>query len=227
MIDSKPIKIDDYTDLSERVYEAIKANIVSCRFPPGSRLQIVKLSKDLAVSRSPVTDALNKLAGERLVSEVPRKGYYVATLDLDDYASLLQARQVVESGAAELGLSAINASLVAQLRHYIEIQLSTIDSRGLHTDYETWLKADASFHLATVDVAGNRHLTEYHSRLQTHFHMARIYYATSVGHRPVSETIEEHTAIADAFERKDLAEIRAAISRHIEQLRIFFYDRIR
>src|SRR5262249_61557595 len=66
--------------LREDVHAALRARIVEGQFPPGSRLQDVQLAGELGVSRTPIREALLRLAGEGLVESDPNRGFLVAPL---------------------------------------------------------------------------------------------------------------------------------------------------
>ena len=68
----------------DRVYEVVKANVISHAFPPGRRIYLQPLADQLGVSTMPVREALNRLAAEGLVIKAPRKGFIAMSLSADD-----------------------------------------------------------------------------------------------------------------------------------------------
>src|SRR5512138_2133489 len=117
---AKPIALVNYQDLGERVYEVVRDQIVTCELAPGSPLPVGDLARQLGVSLTPVRDALNRLAAEGLVDDVPRKGYFVSSLDPEDVSDLLQARRLIEMAAVEHGLDSVEASQLADMERLVD-----------------------------------------------------------------------------------------------------------
>jgi len=90
------------SSLAEKAYYAIRDMIVSLRLRPGAVINERALVEDLGIGRTPVREALRRLAQEQLVEVYPRRGMFVTTVDIRDLASLCEVRSVLESHAAEL-----------------------------------------------------------------------------------------------------------------------------
>ena len=78
--------------LASDVYAALKVDIVSLKFPPGSMVQEEALAQRLGVSRTPVREALRRLEQEGLIKTVPKRGSFVAGVSLSDVREVLQVR---------------------------------------------------------------------------------------------------------------------------------------
>jgi DNA-binding GntR family transcriptional regulator len=89
-------------NLPDRVYSKLKQQILTCRLAPEHRLIESELCAALHVSRTPLREALNRLALEGLVVAAPLAGYIVAPLTIEDIRDLTEVRQIVESEAAAL-----------------------------------------------------------------------------------------------------------------------------
>src|SRR3954471_8867484 len=85
--------------LTERVYGGLRADIVGGRFSPGERLRPTELAALNGVSLNVVREALNRLAGERLVQASPQQGFAVVQVSAVDLADLTDARVLVETAA--------------------------------------------------------------------------------------------------------------------------------
>lgn len=101
------VSLTDYPDLGEKAYQFIRDQILGGALAPGARLLVVDLAKRLGVSRTPVKDALNRLSAEGLALRIPRKGYLVLAIQAREVAELMEARLVVEMGAAERGIDLV------------------------------------------------------------------------------------------------------------------------
>lgn len=82
--------------LTDRAYRALEEEIVTLRLPPGSVVSEALLSKRLAVGRTPVREALQRLARERLVVILPRRGIVVSEIDVAAHLRLLDVRRELE-----------------------------------------------------------------------------------------------------------------------------------
>ena len=83
---------------SERLYQALKRDIILLRLAPGSALRLPALSGEYDAGLTPLRDCLNRLAKDRLVQPEHNKGFRVANLSMEDLASLEQSRSVIEGG---------------------------------------------------------------------------------------------------------------------------------
>src|ERR671916_2505167 len=96
---SDPIRVDSVADLA---YERIRGYVLGGELPPGARLGQVELAERLGISRTPVREALRRLAGEGLVDFHSNRGFRVADLGLDAVLRRLEVRAILEPGIARL-----------------------------------------------------------------------------------------------------------------------------
>ncbi|MGE5619587.1 MAG: GntR family transcriptional regulator [Sphingomonadaceae bacterium] len=212
---SKPALLVNYPDLGEKVYEAIRDRIVTCELAPGSPLPVVELARQFGVSLTPVRDALNRLAAEGLVEDVARKGYFVARLDPDEIADLLDARRLIELAAVEQGVYLLEADQLAEMRRLLAEMIQLFDEEGRCLDYAEFSKRDSQFHLLVVSSARNRHLLKIYRGLSVHVHIFRTNLAAQGGYRRSLASVREHRAILDAFEARDLQALKDALNQHV------------
>jgi DNA-binding GntR family transcriptional regulator len=137
--------------LTDQTYATLKQRILSCALLPGQRLVEKTLCAELAVSRTPLREALNRLSHDELVVLQPNAGYRVAPLTLDGFRHLTEFRAVVEpAGAALAALRATDADL-ADLRALADLPHDPNNDRG----FADYCRANARFHLRVVRTAGN------------------------------------------------------------------------
>ena len=84
-------------NIRTQVYNAIKENICDGRYEPGQRLNEVELARSLSVSRSPVREALRRLAADGLVVELPNRGVFVREFTPQDIQEIFDVRVLLES----------------------------------------------------------------------------------------------------------------------------------
>ena len=88
------------SSLADRAYVAIRDLIVSLELPPGSLIDERQLVESLGIGRTPVREALRRLAQEQLVEVFPRRGMFVTGVDVRDLARISEVRAALEPEAA-------------------------------------------------------------------------------------------------------------------------------
>ncbi len=217
MTPTRDAPLANYPHLSDKVYEAIKNEILSGRAAPGVQLQVVEMARQLGVSRTPVKEALSRLIMEGLVQDLPRKGYFVSRRDSEDITELLDARLMLELVAVQRGIKLSKPAEIEQMRRLLREIDEITDAQGRYVDYEDFVRKDAEFHFLIVGMARNRHLLSVYRHLFVHFHAARMHLSLGPGYRRALETRREHGAIVEAFESQDLCALEAAITEHMQE----------
>ncbi len=87
---------------ADRAYVAIRGLIVSLELPPGAVIDERELMRRIGLGRTPVREALRKLAQEQLVEVFPRRGMFVTGVDVRDLARISEVRSALEPEAARL-----------------------------------------------------------------------------------------------------------------------------
>src|SRR6188508_279616 len=82
---------------TDRAYQSLRAAIVRCDYEPGARLRVDELTQKLAISSSPLREALSRLAGQGLVQVLENRGFRVAPLSIDGVVDLTRVRILIES----------------------------------------------------------------------------------------------------------------------------------
>jgi DNA-binding GntR family transcriptional regulator len=195
---------------ADRVYLALKEAIVRGELAPGTAIDKPALCDRFAVSRLPVTTAINRLAYEGLVLIERQKGSYVARLRLDDVLQWMMARRAIEAEVAGEAARRLGAETIEAMRRNLRYQGAAIDA----TDYDGFLQLDVGFHRAPVDGLGLRRVAELLDSLRTHLDRVRRLLLPEPGR--MARTLEEHGAILDAIERRRAAAAERAMRRHLD-----------
>jgi len=143
------------SNLVDGAYAAIKQMILGGQLAPGARLVIGDLVKRLCVSNSPIREALRRLENEHWVETVPFRGSFVTKLDEKELVDLYEIRELIEVSAVVKMMPNPPARQVKAL----EAAQKDIDSALQAGDALAYLLADARFHQAIVDMAGNDRLS--------------------------------------------------------------------
>jgi DNA-binding GntR family transcriptional regulator len=178
-------------------YEFIKERLLNGGYSGGTLLSENELARRLGISRTPVRQAMLRLAGEGLVELYPRRGALVLPPRVSEPDDVLEARLLIEPHCGRRAAELRSPGLVASLREAIDAQLASLDDGGTG-----FVAADREFHRRIVEANRNEILVGYYEGLRDR--QQRLL-ATSVAGDPdsVMQYVAEHRAIADAIDRGD------------------------
>lgn len=157
--------------LADQAYREIRARILSGQIAGGSRLMPEDLADALAISPTPIKEALVRLEADGLVDSRLRKGAYVRRFTESIVEDLCEARVMIEaqSLANAFDRGRITPALVSDLRRNVALHETYARGETLD-DLQMALSFDREFHQQIVQAAGNATIAEWHLRLlcQTH-----------------------------------------------------------
>jgi DNA-binding GntR family transcriptional regulator len=189
-----PLQIQSVVD---HVYAALRERILSGDLARGTRLRQAMLADELGVSRTPLREALRRLATEGLVEFSPNRGATVSELDFGDMRHAWSARVALEPGAARLAAERQDPASIAAMRAAIEMQ------RRAGGDRIESFAANRAFHLALAAASGNPHLTRFAEMLWVPRIGVPIYQAQAAEPAGPQAWAHEHDSIVDAIEAGD------------------------
>ncbi len=190
-------------------YAQIRAMILEQEMPPGTRLSQLELADQLGTSRTPVREALRRLAGEGLVDALPQRGFRVADLGLEAVMRRLEVRMLLEPGVARLAAARRQAADLVALREAIELETAAHDSHAIHDASRLFHMnlARATHNAAIVATLDSLWIGEVGRRL-----LARRAGAADWRHTD----IREHEAILAAVQRGDGEQAERLVREHID-----------
>jgi DNA-binding GntR family transcriptional regulator len=203
-------------NLNERVYDELRARILTRQEPAGAKLSLHALADEIGVSRSPVHHALTRLVAEGLLTVQPRRGYFVTPVTARAVDEGYDVRLALELLAAERAVGSLDESRLERFRDLLE-------STGAAISHEEWDAANAAFHEHQIDLAGNALLSHFYRELSVNLMMQVIRGGHVEGH---ANLVTEHRRIVDAFANGDLPAAERAIREHIETGRRIALDAI-
>ena len=203
-------------NLNDQVYETLRQRILTRDPGPGAKLSLHELAAELGVSRSPVHHALTRLVSEGLLSVKARRGYFVTPVNAHALVEGYEVRLALELHAAEVAVDTASDEQIGELRRRHE---ATVDA----ISHEEWDAANAAFHEAQVDLAGNGLLSRVYRELSVNLMMQVIRGGRVEGHEHL---VTEHRHIVDAFAAGELDSAEHAIREHIDTGRRIALDAI-
>jgi DNA-binding GntR family transcriptional regulator len=174
------------------VHEALLGRIVAGELAPGSHLRQEALADELGVSRTPLREALVRLASEGLVEFTPNRGATVARRDFSDMQQAWRARLVIEPGAARLAALRRDTESIEKLRETVRRQ------RVVAEDVTASFALNRDFHLTLVRASGNAHLAQFAELLWLTRIGVPIFARQARDREQILEWAEEHEAITEA-----------------------------
>lgn len=197
------------TTQQDTVYQTLRQWITVGRFLPGERLKIRHVAADLGVGQMPVRAALQRLAAEGALVNVPNAGVTLPVLSAPELDDLLQMRMLLEGEAAERGSLRLDAAQMASLHSLCE-RMGVALGQGDGTDY---LAANEDFHVLLYRAAGSPLLFELIDKLWLKAGpISRQLFDTP---EPLACLNAAHSDVMRALERRDSAAVRRAIERDI------------
>jgi len=208
-------RIQRANSLAGDVYEAIFAQLMSLRIPPGSRITVDNLVKEFNVSHTPIREALGRLEGEGLVLKTHLIGYRAAPqITRRRFDELYELRLLLEPAAAAKAAAAMDEERLAALHEAAGVMARRV-GKDERLRYSNFARQDAIFHDKIMEYAQNELIRETLNHQHTHFHIFRLMYHSRV----TEEALDEHEAILAAFASGDADAAAKAMRVHIENSR--------
>ncbi|QFY60068.1 GntR family transcriptional regulator [Rhizobium grahamii] len=184
---------------SHLAYLALEHAIVTLALPPGAYVTEKELIELAGHGRTPVREAVQKLAWQRLIMVKPRVGLQVAEIRPGDHGHVMQVRGELEPIAAALVAEHADEEQRQQLADCAAKMKSCTASR----DLEAFFAADKAFDEILEDACPNVFITSALAPVQTH--SRRLWYSTANSDR-MDQSISLHTDAMHAIHRGDAAE---------------------
>ncbi len=201
------------TTLADQAYAQIKQMIFEFALMPGDRFSESELAQRVAVSRTPLRQALQRLEREGFLRVMPKIGWQVAPLDFDVFDELYDLRVLIECHSAR--------------------QLATAEQRpGLAALAEVWLVPaaerladsatvgllDEQFHAQLVAAGGNREMARVHHEITERIRIIRRLDFTKPAR--IDATYDEHARILRAITRRRADDAASLLKAHVEQSKL-------
>ena len=193
----------------DQVYGVIRERILTGALPRGARVHQEDVAADLGVSRTPVREALRRLAAEGLIEMRTNRGARVTDLEPDDMRQPYEARLVVEPGAARLAAQNELVEARARMRRALDAQRRAIP------DAVRTFAANRGFHIALAEASGNAFLLQFVEHLWVARIGEAIYERQAESPEQMSLDADEHEQILDAIEAGDGRRAESLTRRHI------------
>jgi DNA-binding GntR family transcriptional regulator len=194
--------------LSEQVYRAVRARIMDGALAPGAFLREKDL-ESMRVSRTPIREALGRLASEGFLERLPHRGFRVPEESLGNLLELYPIVASLELLAGRLALERFTAADIAELKE-VNRRLGEAQDRG---DVRAMLAQNERFHRIVSERGGNRRLALLLDDLRSQLTRLELWYYS--GRDRTQRSIREHEEIIAAIERGDRARALSLLERNM------------
>ncbi|MGF7161676.1 DNA-binding GntR family transcriptional regulator [Rhodoligotrophos appendicifer] len=196
-------------DSAERAYKSIRDLAIEFRLRPDERINEVQLSKQLHVSRTPIREALNRLASEGFLVFQPNRGFFFSAPDMNDLLKLFELRSVIETGSFNLSCERATEAEIADLEIFWQGALARYDDY----DPDEILKLDEEFHVRLARLAGNHEISRALDALNARIRFAR---RIQIGRRRhITRMTMEHGQMIEALKDRNSTGGNEALRSHI------------
>ena len=193
--------------LSDRAYAALRDRLISLQVAPGAPIDEDALTRELGVGRTPVREAVRRLALEGLVVVYPRRGTFASTIDITSLSDITDVRSQLEPhAAARAAALADEAARQEAAVLVVELERAAASQRSL-------IELDARVHRFVHRCSRNPYLAR---DLDRYLNMSlRIWHLTFDRLPPLDDPVREHRALLEAIGRGDAEAARAIALEHV------------
>ena len=195
--------------LADRAYRALRDRLVTLRIPPGAPIDEDAIGRELKMGRTPVREAIKRLALENLVTVFPRRGTFASEINITDLAHVSEVRAQLEPHAAYRAAERITDAQRAELAGL----LVELDIRRGAEELEMLMELDATVHRFIYRCAGNPFLEE---TLGRYLNLSlRIWYLVIDRLPHLFARVHEHEEVLHAIETGQAERAREILAGHI------------
>jgi len=206
------------------VYDTLRAEILSLKLDPGELIDDAALCDRLGLSRTPIREALSRLAGDGLVVQSPNRGFQVASVNLMETPRFAEALSLLQRGVLRTAALRRTQPDIGRIE---EAHKAFVKAAVLADPVELTL-SNRAFHVAVADACHNRYLADAYTRLLDQgMRMLAVPFAYDPG---PSDSVSDHTrrvdedhgAMVEAIRARDADRAEALGAEHAELFRSRF-----
>ena len=213
MFDAKP-QVEENglnrLNLSDQIANRLRDMIIQNELSPGDRIREREVCKELEVSRTPLREALHKLASEGLVELIPNRGAVITKPSAEEIADMLQVLGVLEAFAGERACELISDEEMAEIKA-LQFEMLAAFSRK---DRLKYFKLNQRIHRCIVKAARSETLLSLHALLNARLY--RIRYQSNLKNETWGSALEEHDNILEALDLRDAPKLSVLLRQHLK-----------
>lgn len=195
--------------MRDQAYELLKAQIVRCDLRPGEAITVTDVAQTLNLGRTPVIQAIDRLAVEGLVVVMPRKGVVVSPISMNDIIEIVQIRTLNEGQAARWAAERASSADIDRMARNVDDTWAAARN-GTVLDV---IDLDREFHRLLIGGAQNAILAEFLGNL--HDRSLRFWFLSLRAPDHNIRVCQQHEAIVEAIQKRDPERAEKAMREHI------------
>jgi DNA-binding GntR family transcriptional regulator len=195
--------------VADRAYVELRDRIVTMRLAPGTALREDELMREMGIGRTPLREAVKRLALENLVAVQPRRGTFVTDIEASDIVNITEVRAELEGYAAELAALRMNG----EARAAAEALVDEIEEVTQPHEQEWLMRFDERIHHFIWEASGNPYLVETLERYFTH--SLRIWYLVLDRVPGLGHAVHDQMHLLEALLERDGARARTIMREHV------------
>lgn len=208
--------------LNEQAYRHLQKLIIEGQFAYNKIYSETKLSKELGISRTPLRDAVHRLAQEGYIDIIPSKGFMLHQLTRQDIDETFQVRSALECYCTLQITKQLQASpanrpvkkLLEELHVLTDMLREILETNG---SIEEFCEYDFQFHTKIIDYPGNRQISSIFATFK--YRLRRLAELSLAHEGRLKDTYNEHLAIVEAMESGDVEHIYEITLTHMDTAR--------
>jgi len=201
--------------MTDRAYAALEEMIVTLRLPPGAVVYESALSEQLAIGRTPIREALQRLARERLVTVLPRRGIIVSEVDVRSQLRLLEVRREIERLVAR---SAARLATESERGRFAQIA-AAFEAAARISAETAFMRTDRTFNDLCLRAARNEYAKGAMSLMHSLSRRFWFIHYKQVADMPLAAQLHAEVALAIASANEEAA--ARASDRLIDYIEVF------
>jgi DNA-binding GntR family transcriptional regulator len=194
---------------ADRAYVDLRDRIVTQQLAPGTVLREDELMRELGVGRTPLREAVKRLALENLVAVQPRRGTFVSPVEASDIENISEVRAELEGYAAELAARRLDGDH----RAAAEALLREVEELAGSGDQDWLMRFDERIHRFTWEASGNPYLQD---TLEQYFtHSLRVWYLVLERLPGLGHAVHDQAHLVEALLAGDAERARSIMREHV------------
>ncbi len=211
---SSPARLPNAPKNSQLVYRDLLEAIISMRLVPGTPILEREITQRYGISRTPVREAVLRLARDRLVDVVPKSGTFVARIPFSDLREAIVAREALETVTVRAATEKASESQIMELRAIVQRQRETAEAG----QEEAFHRADDAFHAAIAAAGRLPGIWDMIQQIKMQVERYRRLTLPQPGRMML--VVGEHTEVLDAIARRDADAAVARMTLHLNKLKL-------
>jgi DNA-binding GntR family transcriptional regulator len=220
-------KINNRQSLAVKAYEKIIRKIISLEYNPGQHLEENLLVERLGIGRTPIREALLRLAGENMVESQPNKGFVVRPITLQNTKAVFEGMKILELAVAGLAVRQDSTTILQQMEtasEAVKAAVASMDVFGI-------VEANHAFHMYFADCSHNEYLVRAVNEVRSEAkRLSYLSYANEIDpdrslQIHYESVIREHDEIIKYLVERNEPKLKQTIEKHIRTFkqRIILY----